>query len=428
MTKAEALSALRADIRNCKLCGLRSSATQTVPGEGSGDASIFIVGEAPGADEDEQGRPFVGRAGKVLDQAIEDAGLDREAMYIHNILSCRPENNQFPSGEATQVPTCLPYVRRGLSVIQPEVVIALGANAYSSLFDHRKAKITEERGKVFMYLFEGGGGHPYSLPVVLAYHPSYVARKGGASSREHKELVADLQLAAAISRPSSEVPELLDGFISRLGEPLGLLAKESLRRAPDTFLTAPASSSGKHHPPWANESGGLLSHSLGVAYIAGKITMGLGHDELVPAMHAAGLLHDLVKWGYGSHGDKSDYKLHDVISSAYIGMIAERLGIYEDVVRVLCAIATHSGQWGTYHPRIWYELVLHVSDLLMSCKAMPDPIQVSMTANDSGALLSEIGRMREYTHIPESKGVLVQAGAVAGNLTSGFARPLIRGV
>lgn len=425
--RQQLLDATRAKVFNCKLCPLREHAKQTVWGEGPIDAPVFIIGEAPGADEDEQGRPFVGRAGKVLDDALKTAGLDRQALYVDNVLSCRPPNNSFPD-DPTPVQSCLPYLNDNLAAVLPEVAVVLGANAYKSIFDGRpQMMMSKTRGTVFMHQFFANG-RPLALPMVLSYHPSYVARRGGSDTREYRELVEDLKFAATLAETRRQVPEIFAGVVTSLPEPVQAVTRAALERAPDTFTKAPASSSGKHHPAWANEDGGLLSHSLGVSYIAGEIAARMGEEQFVPILRAAGLLHDLIKWGYGSQGYKSDYKHHEAISSGFVAAVADRMGLYEDgnVLRLLCAIGTHAGQWGDNRPRIWYELALHLGDLLMSNKNMPDPLHISVVTQDAKEALTELSRIQDYSSIPRSAEAIDAARAVVTALRPGFARSLLR--
>ena len=114
-------------VRACRRCPLGELRTNAVPGEGSARARLAFVGEAPGADEDAQGRPFVGRAGKLLDRIIAAMGLKREEVFIGNILKCRPPDNRDPRPE--EIVKCLPYLQEQLETIEPEIIVALGAHA-----------------------------------------------------------------------------------------------------------------------------------------------------------------------------------------------------------------------------------------------------------------------------------------------------------
>lgn len=144
MDKDAALAELREKLLNCQACPLGETRQNLVFGKGSPDADILFIGEGPGADEDKQGLPFVGRAGKLLDQIIEAASLPWEAIYISNVVKCRPPENRLPSPEETD--RCKVYLRQQLKIIEPKLIICLGAHATQLVVDP-KAKITQIRGK-----------------------------------------------------------------------------------------------------------------------------------------------------------------------------------------------------------------------------------------------------------------------------------------
>ncbi len=166
----EQLEAIAAEVRQCCTCGLGSTRTNAVPGEGNPDARILFVGEAPGADEDAQGRPFVGRAGQLLDKIIAACGLKREEVFIGNILKCRPPGNRDPREE--EIFSCLPYLQRQIEIIGPEVIVALGAHAARTLLETNKS-IGQLRGHFEEY--SPGLGQP-SIKLMATYHPAYVLR------------------------------------------------------------------------------------------------------------------------------------------------------------------------------------------------------------------------------------------------------------
>ncbi|KPK76316.1 MAG: hypothetical protein AMJ79_07075, partial [Phycisphaerae bacterium SM23_30] len=118
-------------IRECTKCPLYQTRTNAVPGEGHPDARLVFVGEAPGADEDAQGRPFVGRAGKLLTNIIEAMGLKRADVFIGNILKCRPPGNRYPS--VSEIAACIDHLYEQLDIIEPEIIVALGAYAARTL-------------------------------------------------------------------------------------------------------------------------------------------------------------------------------------------------------------------------------------------------------------------------------------------------------
>ena len=124
---------LIADIERCTACGLCKKRGHAVPGEGNPEALILFVGEGPGAEEDKQGRPFVGRAGMLLDKMLAAIGLDREQVYIANIVKCRPPENRTPA--ETEAKACLPFLRRQVKLINPRIIVCLGATAAKYIMD-----------------------------------------------------------------------------------------------------------------------------------------------------------------------------------------------------------------------------------------------------------------------------------------------------
>lgn len=170
------LPTLDADAQGCTKCGLHEGRTNVVFGVGNPNAELMFVGEAPGADEDLQGEPFVGRAGKLLTRIIEDGmKLQREEVYIANVLKCRPPGNRNPTPD--EVETCSPYLIRQIELIQPKVMVALGSFAAKTLLN-TTTNISALRGKL----------HPYTLSdtienppkIMPTYHPAYLLRNPGA--------------------------------------------------------------------------------------------------------------------------------------------------------------------------------------------------------------------------------------------------------
>ena len=157
---------LAAQVHACTLCGLHRTRTQAVLGVGKRDASLFVIGEAPGADEDRQGEPFVGRAGQLLNAMLRAIGLPRSEVYIANILKCRPPNNRDPEpGEAA---TCTPYLSRQIELVQPRVLLAVGRISAQWLLQ-TDAPIGRLRGRVATY-------GERNTPLVVTYHPAYLLR------------------------------------------------------------------------------------------------------------------------------------------------------------------------------------------------------------------------------------------------------------
>ena len=173
--------ALQQNVSTCTLCDeLVSNRTQTVFGVGNRNADWLIIGEAPGADEDKQGEPFVGRAGQLLNAMLRGIGLQREQVYIANILKCRPPNNRDPRPD--EAAACHAYLQRQMALIQPKLVLAVGRIAAQNLL-HCDTPIGKLRGQV--HRLENG------LPMVVTYHPAYLLR----SPLEKRKAWADLCLA-----------------------------------------------------------------------------------------------------------------------------------------------------------------------------------------------------------------------------------------
>ena len=157
---------LAAAVRVCTSCGLHATRTQTVFGVGRRDADLLVIGEAPGADEDRQGEPFVGRAGQLLNSMLRAIGLPRSEVYIANILKCRPPGNRDPQPDEAR--TCTPYLARQIALVKPRAILAVGRIAAQWLLQ-TDAPIGRLRGRVVPY---GEAG----TPLVITYHPAYLLR------------------------------------------------------------------------------------------------------------------------------------------------------------------------------------------------------------------------------------------------------------
>ncbi len=178
------LPQLANDVSTCTRCGLAATRTQTVFARGSPDARLCFVGEAPGADEDAQGLPFVGRAGQLLDRMIGAMGLSPERdVYVCNILKCRPPGNRRP--EPAEMTTCIPYLHEQLALVRPRAIVALGNTAVAALLD-TKVGITKLRGQWKLYR-----GHTLVMPT---YHPSYLLRPSPQQVEAKRQAWQDLQL------------------------------------------------------------------------------------------------------------------------------------------------------------------------------------------------------------------------------------------
>ena len=157
---------LEASVAGCTSCGLCQGRTQTVFGVGRRDADIMVIGEAPGAEEDRQGEPFVGRAGQLLDNMLRALGYGREQVFIANILKCRPPRNRDPEPE--EVAACRPYLARQIALVQPAVILAVGRIAAQNLLDSDRP-LRMLRQKIHTL-------HQGDVPVVVSYHPAYLLR------------------------------------------------------------------------------------------------------------------------------------------------------------------------------------------------------------------------------------------------------------
>ncbi|UCE89753.1 MAG: uracil-DNA glycosylase [Pseudomonadota bacterium] len=178
-------AALEARVAGCTLCELHRSRTQTVFGVGNRAADWLVIGEAPGADEDRQGEPFVGRAGQLLNEMLRAVGMSREQVFIANILKCRPPRNRDPRPE--EEAACTPYLYRQIELLQPKLVLALGRIAAQRLLG-TDASLSRLRGSVHTHAATG-------TPVVVTYHPAYLLR----SPAEKRKAWQDLLFACSVA-------------------------------------------------------------------------------------------------------------------------------------------------------------------------------------------------------------------------------------
>ncbi|MGH8115487.1 MAG: uracil-DNA glycosylase [Rhodanobacteraceae bacterium] len=174
--------ALAAAVKDCTACRLRAGCTQTVFGVGAHAAEWMVVGEGPGADEDRQGEPFVGRAGQLLNAMLAAMGLKRESVYIANIVKCRPPNNRDPAPD--EAAACRPFLDRQIALIRPKLILAVGRIAAQNLLG-TDAPLARLRGRVHQL---------HGISVVVTYHPAYLLR----SPAEKRKAWADLQFAMRV--------------------------------------------------------------------------------------------------------------------------------------------------------------------------------------------------------------------------------------
>ena len=184
-----AWTALEAEVAACTKCPLHAGRTRTVFGVGDRRAGWMVIGEAPGAEEDRRGEPFVGRAGQLLNAMLRAIGLGREQVFIANILKCRPPDNRDP--ESAEVACCLPYLERQIALLQPRILLAVGRIAAQNLLA-TDTPIGKLRGQVHRF---GAAG----TPLVVTYHPAYLLRSPG----EKAKAWDDLKLARRVFRDAA---------------------------------------------------------------------------------------------------------------------------------------------------------------------------------------------------------------------------------
>ncbi len=187
--QAQTLDELRQAVENFDGCALKLTAANMVFGDGNPKAKVVLIGEAPGADEDRCGIPFVGRSGQLLDKMMAAIGLDRSAYYITNILPWRPPGNRTPT--TGEIAVCLPFLRRQLELINPDYILLLGGSSANALFDNQEP-ISKLRGRWLEY--EKGNGE--IAKTLATFHPAYLLRNSGQKAKAwadilklHKEIV-----------------------------------------------------------------------------------------------------------------------------------------------------------------------------------------------------------------------------------------------
>ena len=185
ITASDSWNAVAAEVAACTRCGLCSTRTNTVFGVGDREAQWLVVGEAPGADEDRQGEPFVGRAGGLLNSMLRGIGLAREQVFIANVLKCRPPNNRDPA--PAEVEQCLPFLERQIALLKPRIMLAVGRIAAQNLLA-TDTPIGKLRGHVHRF----GSAR---IPLVVTYHPAYLLR----SPTEKRKAWEDLKFARRVA-------------------------------------------------------------------------------------------------------------------------------------------------------------------------------------------------------------------------------------
>jgi len=195
--RAEALAAAAAEVRECRLCRLHEGRTQTVFGVGDPCARVCFVGEGPGAEEDRQGEPFVGRAGQLLNKIIAAMGLRRDEVYIANTVKCRPPENRTPQPD--EMKACGPYLARQLETITPQVLVALGRPATQTLLGlGPTASMSDLRGRFHRHR---------GVPVMPTYHPAYLLRNPAAKKTTWDDIRQVMRFLAENPDPLTRHPE-----------------------------------------------------------------------------------------------------------------------------------------------------------------------------------------------------------------------------
>lgn len=183
------LSELKALVEKFDGCSLKQTAANTVFGDGCPTARVVLIGEAPGADEDRIGRPFVGRSGQLLDKMLKAVGLDRSVVYITNVLPWRPPGNRTPTDG--EIAVCLPFLRRQLEIIQPDYLFIMGGSAANALLDCQES-ISKLRGRWLEYKIADGK----NIEALASFHPAYLLRNPGQKAKVWSDL---LRLSKKIS-------------------------------------------------------------------------------------------------------------------------------------------------------------------------------------------------------------------------------------
>jgi DNA polymerase len=178
---------LNKEILTCTRCDLHKGRTQAVCGTGDLAADILIVGEAPGAEEDQQGEPFVGKAGQLLTEMLRAMGRERSAVFIANVIKCRPPQNRDPAEQ--EIASCMPFLQRQIALLNPRLILVVGRIAAQSLLDS-DAPVGKLRGKVHLY-------GERKIPLVVTYHPAYLLRSPGQKRHAWTDLLLALDVLDA---------------------------------------------------------------------------------------------------------------------------------------------------------------------------------------------------------------------------------------
>ena len=180
--KVETLEELHSLVENFDGCALKLTANKTVFGYGSSTADLLLIGEAPGADEDRSGIPFVGRSGHLLDKMLKSIGVDREDCFVTNVLPWRPPGNRTPT--EGEIAVCLPFLKRQIEIVRPKIILILGGSAANALLDNGEP-ISRLRGRWLEYKTSEGT----KIPVLASFHPAYLLRNSGQKAKAWSDLL-----------------------------------------------------------------------------------------------------------------------------------------------------------------------------------------------------------------------------------------------
>ena len=211
MSNISKLEEIATQIRHCQKCDLHKSRTNTVPGDGAPDAKLIIIGEAPGAQEDKQGLPFVGPAGKILIEALTNIGLERKDVFITNTVKCRPPENRDPLPEEKS--TCANYLEEQISIIKPKIFLLLGKHSLQKVFPD--ANITSEHGK-----FKIKAGHLY----FITFHPAATIY----NQALRPQLFQDFKILAKIIHKIEELAPIIDKLTETKAEKYVILLHKKM--------------------------------------------------------------------------------------------------------------------------------------------------------------------------------------------------------
>jgi DNA polymerase len=180
--RSQNLEELKAAVEKFEGCSLKLTSNKTVFGSGNPNSKLMIIGEAPGADEDRIGEPFVGRSGQLLDKMLKSIGIDRNGSYITNVLPWRPPGNRTPTD--AEVAVCIPFLKRQIELIKPEIILVLGGSAANSLLDNEEP-ISRLRGKWLEYRTPKGE----KIDLLASFHPAYLLRNPAQKSKVWADLL-----------------------------------------------------------------------------------------------------------------------------------------------------------------------------------------------------------------------------------------------